>query len=205
MERRIREPKQARSIRKKELILKTGFYLICKDGFHNVNTDLIAKQAKVSTGIIYSYFIDKRDIFLQGMEKFSVPILFPLESAIKSHRMKPNNIHETLPLVIDKCIKVHETQQDIHESISMMEHIDSDVGEFLHQKEIQTANSIAKYIQDNGWNISNIDEKVHIIIGIVDSICHEAVFHKHQGLSIEKYKKETEKIICQILNEDAYE
>ena len=48
----IREPIQKRSIEKKEKIIKTGFELICKNGYYNTNTQEIAKKAGVSTGII---------------------------------------------------------------------------------------------------------------------------------------------------------
>ena len=54
----IREPIQKRSIEKKEKIIKSGFELICKDGYHNTDTSKIAKKAGVSTGIIYQYFKD---------------------------------------------------------------------------------------------------------------------------------------------------
>ena len=61
----IREPIQKRSIEKKEKIIECGFELICKEGYHNINTAEIAKVAGVSTGIIYQYFKDKNDILNQ--------------------------------------------------------------------------------------------------------------------------------------------
>ena len=74
----IREPIQKRSIEKKEKIIKYGFDLICEKGYHNTNTAEIAKSAGVSTGIVYQYFNDKRDIFLQGIEQYSKSLLFPI-------------------------------------------------------------------------------------------------------------------------------
>ena len=66
----IREPKQKRAIEKKEKIIDAGFELICKNGYYNTNTAEIAKKAGVSTGIVYQYFKDKYDIFLEGLEKY---------------------------------------------------------------------------------------------------------------------------------------
>ena len=74
----IREPIQKRSIEKKQNIIKYGFELICEKGYHNTNTAEIAKAAGVSTGIIYQYFNDKRDIFLRGIEQYSKSLLFPI-------------------------------------------------------------------------------------------------------------------------------
>lgn len=74
----IREPKQKRAIEKKDKIIKTGFELICKEGYHNINTALIASKAGVSTGILYQYFKDKYDILMLGLEKYGDNIFFPM-------------------------------------------------------------------------------------------------------------------------------
>ena len=52
----IREPKQERSIEKKNRIVRAGFELFSKVGYYNTNTAEIAKLAGVSTGIVYGYF-----------------------------------------------------------------------------------------------------------------------------------------------------
>lgn len=65
----IREPIQKRSIEKKEKIIESGFELICEKGYYNTNTAEIAKNAGVSTGIVYQYFKDKHDILIDALEK----------------------------------------------------------------------------------------------------------------------------------------
>ena len=74
----IREPIQKRSIEKKEKIIKSGFDLICEKGYYNTNTAEIAKNAGVSTGIIYQYFKDKHDILIEGLNKYADNIFFPM-------------------------------------------------------------------------------------------------------------------------------
>ena len=59
----IREPIKKSSIEKKNKIIEKGFELICNNGYYNVNCCDIAKYSGVSTGIIYQYFKDKKDIF----------------------------------------------------------------------------------------------------------------------------------------------
>ncbi len=61
----ISEPKQQRSIEKKRRIIEAGFKLFCEKGFYKTNTAEIAKEAGVSTGIVYRYFPDKKAIFLE--------------------------------------------------------------------------------------------------------------------------------------------
>ena len=77
----IREPKQQRAIEKKEKIIEAGFNLICKNGYYNTNTAEIAKEAGVSTGIVYQYFKDKYDILIEALEKYGDDIFFPMLKA----------------------------------------------------------------------------------------------------------------------------
>ena len=72
----IREPIKKSSIEKKERIIKKGFELMCEKGYHNVNTVDIAKYSNVLTGIIYQYFNDKKDIFVEGVKDYANNIMF---------------------------------------------------------------------------------------------------------------------------------
>ncbi|MBP5669859.1 MAG: TetR/AcrR family transcriptional regulator, partial [Lachnospiraceae bacterium] len=60
----VNKPKQKRSIETRNKILEVGSMLMLKEGYHNVTTDDIAKAAGLSTGIVYHYFKDKKDILL---------------------------------------------------------------------------------------------------------------------------------------------
>ena len=64
MENKVREPIQSRSISKKHKIIETAYEVFSEVGYYNANTTEIAKRAGVSTGIVYGYFKDKRDILL---------------------------------------------------------------------------------------------------------------------------------------------
>lgn len=63
-------PKQQRSIEKRKKILEAGFKLFKQKGYYKTNTAEIAKEAGVSTGIVYRYFTDKKAIFIESMEQF---------------------------------------------------------------------------------------------------------------------------------------
>ena len=52
----IYEPKQKRSIEKRNHMIETGIELMTEKGYHHTTTDDIAAAAGVSTGIIYRYF-----------------------------------------------------------------------------------------------------------------------------------------------------
>ena len=62
MEKKIRQPQQDRSTEKKNRIIRASYEVFAEVGYYAANTVEIAKRAGVSTGIVYSYFKDKRDI-----------------------------------------------------------------------------------------------------------------------------------------------
>jgi len=178
----IREPIQKRSIEKKEKIIKAGFDLICLKGYYNTNTAEIAKSAGVSTGIVYQYFKDKHDILIGGIEKYADDIFYPMLNIIDTSFDK-NDIKKILKNMIKKFIENHKLSQEAHEEITAMIHSDKDIANFFHARDIKMTNSISKLLIDNGFNSENITEKVHLMIHLIDDLCHEIIYHKHKGMN----------------------
>ncbi len=177
----IREPIQKRSIKTKDKIIKAGFDLICKDGYYKTNTAKIAKEAGVSTGIVYQYFKDKRDIFLAGLEKYADSIFYPMLNK-PDFSFDKNNLPDLINKMIKKYISNHKLSLTAHEEITSMVHSDKDVAFYFYKREMEMTNSISKILVNNNFKIQNMDEKVHIIVGLVENLCHEIVYHKHSEL-----------------------
>ena len=178
----IREPIQKRSIEKKEKIIESGFELICEKGYYNTNTAEIAKNAGVSTGIIYQYFKDKHDIFIEALKKFADNIFYPmLDIPLKD--FDKNNLNEIVKKMIDNFIQNHKLSQSAHEEIMAMAHSDKDVAYYFHIREIEMTEKIYYLLVENGFNSKNLMEKAHIAIGLIDNLCHEIVYHKHHELN----------------------
>lgn len=192
----IREPIQKRSIEKKERIIKAGFELICENGYHNTDTSKIAKKAGVSTGIVYQYFKDKRSIFMAGLEKYADDIFFPTLN-ISNIKFDKKNISDIMKKIIKKYIDNHKLSITAHEEITAMTHSDKDIAYYFHNKEIEITQKTANTLIKKGFNISNINEKVHIVIGLIDNLCHEIVYHKHKELD---YNIMTDIVIKNIVN-----
>ena len=177
----IRKPVQKRSIEKKEKIIESGFELICEKGYYNTNTAEIAKNAGVSTGIIYQYFKDKHDIFIEALKKFADNIFYPmLDIPLKS--FDKNNLNEIVRKMIDNFIQNHKLSQSAHEEIMAMAHSDKDVAFYFHKREIEMTEKIYDLLVENGFDNKNLMEKSHIAIGLIDNLCHEIVYHKHSEL-----------------------
>lgn len=192
----IREPIQKRSIEKKEKIIKAGFELICEDGYHNTNTAEIAKKANVSTGIVYQYFNDKHDIFIAGLEKYADSIFYPLKD-ISIDKFDKKDFPTLLKKFIESYIKNHKLSKSTHEEIMAMVHTDEDVAYYYYKREMDMTKKITEFLEQNGYSSNNLNEKVHIMIGMIDNLCHEIVYHKHSELD---YDVMTDLAIKSIIN-----
>lgn len=195
----VRMPTQQRSIEKRERIIKYGFELMCNEGFHNVNSKDIAKYAGVSTGIIYQYFNDKRDIFIEGVKNYSNNITFPMLDVLTDIKLEKDNLDEVIRKIIKEFVKNHTMSKKAHEELMAMSHLDKDVRKIFTDNEIAMSERIVNYLKDSGFILNNIHEKVHIIIGIVDNYCHEIVYHKHDILNYDLMEDELIKTIEFIL------
>ena len=178
----IREPKQQRAIEKKEKIIEVGFNLICKNGYYNTNTAEIAKAAGVSTGIVYQYFKDKYDILIEGLEKYGNEIFFPM---IKNKDIKfdKKDFDKFLKQMIKHYINNQKVSTVAHKEIMSMVHSDKKVAEYYYKRELEMTNAIKEVLQNNNFKDDNLYEKVHIMIGLIDNLCHEVTYHKHNDMN----------------------
>ena len=195
----IREPVQKRSIEKKEKIIESGFELICEKGYYNTNTAEIAKNAGVSTGIIYQYFKDKPDIFIEALKKFADNIFYPMLD-IPLKNFDKNNLDEIVRKMIDNFIQNHKLSQSAHEEIMAMAHSDKDVAFYFHKREIEMTEKIYDLLVENGFDSKNLMEKSHIAIGLIDNLCHEIVYHKHNELDYDVMTNICIETIVKLLN-----
>jgi len=194
-----RIPTQKRSIEKRNKIIEKGFELMCEKGYYNISTPDIAEAAEVSTGIIYQYFNDKKDIFIEGVKNYANTIMFPMLTILETENIKIDNIEKLLKNMINSYIKNHTISKKAHEELMAMSHLDEDVANIFKESEFEMTNKILKILEYNDINFENPIEKIHIIIGIIENLCHEIVYHKHNKIDYENMQNEVIKIVINLL------
>lgn len=196
----IRIPTQKRSIEKRNKIIEEGFNLMCENGYFNTSTPDIAKVAGVSTGIIYQYFKDKKDIFIEGVKNYAESIMFPMVDILENENIKIDNLDNVIKSMINIFIKKHNISKKAHEELMAMSHLDEDISNIFKNSEIKMTEKIVKTLEENDIKINNPKEKIHIIVGIIDNFCHEIVYHKHSTINYEIMQIEVinliKKVIC---------
>lgn len=183
-----REPRQKRAIEKKNKIAQAGFKLFCEKGFHNTNTNEIAKEAGVSTGIVYHYFKDKKEIFLAALNQ-AVPKFDP--EIIKQFNLSSDrkDLESFFSYIIDKNVQLHLVSKMPHEEFHGMRHFDADVAEHMNKFNNEFLSSIAEALPSLGFPISNAQEKVDMVYHMIDQYADSLVINKRDVINYDVMKK----------------
>lgn len=185
---KIREPISDNARKTKEKIIDCGFELMCECGYHHVNCIQIAKKAEVSTGIVYQYFIDKKNIFIEGTKKFADKIMFPMAEILCCNIECGNDFERIILALIDETIEVQSKyEKHYHEMMSMCA-LDSTIADIIHEKEMDATMRFAEGLSMLVVKRDDLIEKSHLILHIINDFSEEVNYHRHYSLDYNKLK-----------------
>lgn len=179
MKNEVREPRQERSIEKKNKIISASLELFSEVGYYGTNTAEIAKRAGVSTGIVYGYFQDKRDILISVLDIYIEKAFEPLFKMIDKLK-SPINFNILIEDILDLVIKTHKKHAKLHEALHSLTSTDEAVKLEFIKLEDEITDRITDKLSKLDIQIENATEKVHFAMDIVQSFSHEYVFDKHE-------------------------
>jgi AcrR family transcriptional regulator len=194
----IREPQQKRSIDKKSRIMNAGFKLFCEKGYHNTNTSEIANKAGVSTGTVYSYFKDKKDIYVSSFENFLNNYLQPLVDDL-ANTPKPIDIRQ----FVDKCIEIFRnlyvnSKQTIKE-LGTMQETDPEIMQHFANYEDIILSAFVKALDTPNIDQQNLDEKMYLIYTLADVLGQEYAFGYHNSIRLDILREEVTNMLANLL------
>lgn len=178
MDKGVREPKQQRSIEKKERIIRAAYALFSEQGYYGTVTSDIAKRAGVSTGIVYGYFTDKRDILFYVLKIYVQETASPVMDYLNS--LQPNvPLSELFDNVLVLTESMHRKNANLHNILHALAYVDEGINEeFLHLEKHITI-SAAGRLHELGYDMAQMQEKVHIAMNLIQSYTHEAIYDQH--------------------------
>ena len=127
--------------------------------------------------------------------------MVPMIEISENTKIEVKNLDVLLNNMIDIFIKTHTLSKKAHEEMISMSHIDDDIAKIFSTQELTITKRIVDILKNNNIIIDNAYEKVHIIIGIIENLCHEIVYHKHKEINYDIMKKEVIKIVEGILKQ----
>ena len=196
---KIRQPKQERSIETKNRIIMASYQLFEEVGYYGTNTAEIAKRAGVSTGIVYGYFKDKKDILSCALEIYLKEAFEPI-FLLLDKIAPPIDFNVIIPKFLDQVIKIHSKHAKMHEALHSYTQEDLGVQQhFLAQEDRLTIEIENKLLALN-VKIDNPKERIHFCMDIIQSFSHEFVFDKHDYIDYDKMKEMVVKTLISLFN-----
>lgn len=170
----IRVPKQQRAVKKRDAVIQAGYELFCRKGYYQTNTAEIAKQAGVSTGIVYSYFQNKEDILLQvvawylaGLKEKFGPVLYAAAEA-------ENDLSEMAEAFYELLYASHTMEPNAHDEFQAMAYLHAPVKKLFEAFEEELVQELCQRLMQRGDIPSDgLEEKLRLSYHILESLCHD--------------------------------
>lgn len=197
MSNEVRKPQQKRSIETKNKIISASFELFSEVGYFSTNTAEIAKRAKVSTGIVYGYFKDKRDILLEVLGLYAERAYQPVFDILTKVE-QPLDFEKIIPEILDEAIVIHTKNAHIHEALHSLTHVDSAVNARFIEMEDDITLKFAEHLANLGYATNDLNEKIHLAMNMIQSFAHECVYDKHAYIDYENMRKIVSDVIIRL-------
>jgi AcrR family transcriptional regulator len=198
MERIVRIPKQKRSIEKKNKIINAAYKIFNQKGFSETNTVEIAQLAGISIGSLYSYYNDKKDIFIETINNYGEKILSSIKSKFEEIPVG-ENIENIILNFMNINIESHNMSQRLHEEIMALSHLDQDIKNLFYMQRQRMIDEIIIQLKKRNISFESEQEKMLIIYLSIDAICNEFIFNKQSNCNKEKVLKECANLLAKLI------
>lgn len=181
-ETKTRIPQQKRSIETKNRILVAAKDQFAAHGFHGTNTKQIAAAAGVAVGSFYSYFKDKKALF---MEIFREHIEEKVVRVLNEHQINPENRKESVYQLIKAMLDAHDPYPEFHREVQAMRYSDSEIEAVYNDLDQQILGHVQRFIEQfsDQLRITDIKTAAWVVCAAVDQIiCSITIFQQESDV-----------------------
>lgn len=171
----IRVPKQERAVKKRDAIIRASYELFCRKGYYQTNTAQIAKEAGVSTGIVYSYFQNKEDILLQVVRLYLAELKEALDSVL-SGVDSGRGLSYMVEACYERLYASHTMRAEAHDEFWAMALRKEAIKELFKAFETELLQELYRKLacrQDVSQTL--LREKLRLSYHILECSCHDAI------------------------------
>ncbi len=194
-------PKQKRSIETRLKILSVGGDLILQKGYHNITADDIAKAAGLSTGIVYHYFRDKKDILIQALQMAADQLMGDVtrfyHEAEKGE--KGREFDAFAEKTLDYLLEYHQRNWAVHEELEALYHTDADIAEVSDGFWQNMYEKMEQVFLLKGANPEKSAENVRMAVNYIECFCHTYMHPIDPKLDQTYMRKKTIEIVKKLI------
>ncbi len=171
-----RIPKQKRSMEKKQRIKDAAIKLMSERGYHNTSSNEIAKEADVSIGTFYSYFKDKKALYIELVADIYSKVLEPVNLSALPEDM---SVTDTVRLYISYVFKGHEYMTGFQREIASLSEQSDEFRsiEMAHKKQLTQAFMTMMNTYRDIIKVNDPLTASYIILTTVEAVIHDTQFH----------------------------
>ena len=122
-----RTPRQERARATRERILRAAERIFGERGLHEVTTKDIAAEAGVAVGTLYTYFPDKRELFLEVLERHSAQVGQVLDSRVSLAASQGVGGREFVYGLVKAVYESHALSPDFHRQAEALKYSDPEL------------------------------------------------------------------------------
>lgn len=171
----VRVPQQKRSIEKKERIIEAASRIFMEIGYLNTNTADIAKEAGISTGSVYSYFQDKKDILLECLDRFGDTLTQQICKSISSLSVT-GDISSTIKSVLRIFVNMQNWTKLLRDEILSLKYIDQDVKNYFLNIQDKMMEAVTMQLEASGYTFRHKREQTFLLFQMIMGIENELAF-----------------------------
>lgn len=131
-----RTPKQDRGIETKTRICDAGFELFSQKGLHGTSSREIAKGAGVSIGSFYSYFKDKKELFMTLLKRHRSEVLKILQN-FSEENTPDKDPGKLMGQLVKEIFNAHQFIYEFDKKADMIRNTDPEIDSILKGQEAQ--------------------------------------------------------------------
>lgn len=171
----VRTPQQKRSIERKKNIKKAALVLFAQKGINGTSSNEIARTAGVSIGTFYSYFENKRTLFLEILKEHLETFVTDVYSLKTDETI---SIQENIRQHIRKAFAVFDRHPAFHKEALVLKFSDKDVKKLFDDVETKQLIIISELVRPycKKRHTRELMEISKVIHSAVESIAHSVKF-----------------------------
>jgi AcrR family transcriptional regulator len=198
-----RKPVQARGIQTRKKILVAGEKLFIQYGFHDILADDIAREAGVSVGSFYSYFKDKRALFLTILENISNVMMVGINENLSILMSEDSpDLQRLAQKTIETLFDAHQTFYPLFQQAQQMATFDEEINHSLAEGDSASLLVFEKILLHMAHrNDKNLRSVAYVLYHASEGIIHSMIAENLQAPIREEILLQTSRLIANYIQD----
>jgi AcrR family transcriptional regulator len=152
--------------------MAAGKRLFSRKGFHGTNSKEIAGAAGVSVGSFYTYFPDKKLLYLELVRRYNEQMTERIFDPQKIKAFEEKDGRETVQLMLNEVLAFHDIDPAFYQQMVMMRYSDPDVSAIVDEG-IELMVKMLVFVLESRRDqlrVTDFEVAARIIVGAIENV-----------------------------------